>query len=73
MDKPTAISHRRIEEVYKDAPHLDGFPAERRPKAEARKPAAKDKTHLWDSAFQADRGCLGCGLGPRHPGPHLQH
>ena len=73
MDKSTPITHGRIEEVYKDAPHLAGFPAVRHHNAEAKKPAAKDKAHLWESAFHAERGCLSGGISPRHPAQLPRH
>jgi hypothetical protein len=72
MDKPTFTPHGRDKDVLKNATQGVGVPASRQAKV-AGQPAAKDKAHLWETAFHADRGCLGCGLGPIHPAPLPRH
>jgi hypothetical protein len=72
MDKPTFTPHGRDMDVLKNATQRAGVTASGHAKA-AGKAAAKDMAHRWESAFHADRGCLGCGLGPIHPAPQPRH
>jgi hypothetical protein len=70
MDKPTPITRGRDIDMLKRVTSGIGI-ASRRMKAAA-KTSAKDKTPSWESAFHAERGCLGGGLPLRcnAPVPH---
>jgi hypothetical protein len=71
MDESTPSARGRDIDVLKRVTGGIGA-AGRRMKAAA-KPAAKDKTFSWESAFRAERGCLDGGLPLQFTGPIPRH
>lgn len=73
MSHHAAFSTRvRDKGIFRVSGRDEGQPATMHGRAEEQMPA-KNKGYLHDSAFLADRGCLGAANLPRHPAPAHQH
>ena len=72
MDKPAFTSHGRDIATLRNATSGTGMMAGRSAKAESKR-TMKEQDLSWESAFHADRGCLGGGLPLQYTGPQQHH
>jgi len=73
MPHHAAFSTRvRSQDTFKVPGRGGGYPAAIHGKAEEQI-SAKDKGYLHDSAFLAERGCMGAANLPRHPASEHHH